>query len=150
MPFRFPLQKVLDHRKTLENMAQREFQEAQAEVSRRQQTLEEMRGALLDSTFEAGRVQTSAASDGTSRLKQIHEFQVLQRKRIEIQEAKVREAENLVEEKREILRQKAVDHKIMERLKERRFEEYKADLRDREQKAVDETNVLRHRLKEER
>lgn len=150
MPFRFPLQKVLEHRKTLEDLAQREFQQAQAELQARLGELGRLREALLDSTFEAGRVQTSGSSSATSSLKQIHEFQVLQRKKIEHQEAKVREAENLVEEKREILRQKAVDHKIMERLKERRFEEYRAEARDREQKESDETSVLRHRLKDER
>lgn len=150
MPFRFPLQKVLEHRKTLENLAQREFQLAQAELQARLTELSRLREALLDSTFEAGRIQTSGLSSVPASLKQIHEFQVLQRKKIELQEAKVREAENLVEEKREILRQKAVDHKIMERLKERRFEEHRAEVRDREQKESDETSVLRHRLKEER
>lgn len=148
MKFRFPLQKVLDHRKTIENLAQKEFQEAQAELVRREEELHAMIAQLHEARLEAGRVQESARGAAPERLKQIHEFTVLQDVRIERQKTKVKEAENLVEEKREILRQKVVDFKIMERLKERRREEYVRERKLEEQKETDEINVLRFDAKD--
>lgn len=148
MQFRFPLQKVMDHRKTLENLAQKDFQEAQGELTRRQEELRRLTEQLHQARLEAGRVQESAPGAAPERLKQIHEFTVLQEIRIERQKTKVAEAEKLVEEKREILREKAVDFKIMERLRERRREEYVRERKQAEQKETDEINVLRFDAKD--
>lgn len=144
MRFRFPLQKVMDHRKTLENIAQRDFQEAQAELSRRQQQLDSMTNELHEARLQAGRVQTNRMSGQPETLKQIHQFTVLQDVRIGQQAAKVAEQEKLVEEKREILRQKAVDYKIIERLREKQLEAHLQEERVREQKEIDEIAVLRY------
>lgn len=143
MKFKFPLQKVLDHRQTLEDLAQREFREAEAALRAEEARLRAMHDELHESRLEAGRVQGAGRADAPERLKQIHEFGVLQKLRIQRQTAKVGEAEKVVEEKREILRQKAIDLKMMERLKERRREDFLQEQRRREMKEMDEIAVLR-------
>ncbi|MNL89392.1 hypothetical protein D3C87_2196800 [compost metagenome] len=58
------------------------------------------------------------------------------------------EAEKLVEARREILRQAAVDYKIMEKMRENKFEEYKAERLAQDQKDMDEQSILRFKPKE--
>lgn len=148
MKFRFPLQKVLDHRKTLEDIAQRDFREAQAEHLRQQDLLRKMHEDLHESRLEAGRVQEAAGPGAPERLKQIYEFEKFQDIRIQRQKAKVGEAEKLVEAMREILRQKAIDLKMIEKLKERRREDFLREQRLRELKENDEVSVLRYKAKD--
>lgn len=148
MKFKFSLQKVLEHRKILENLAQRAFEEAQSEQIRQQEILMDMINGQHEARQEAGRVQQNSVDSGPERLKQIHQFTVLQDVRIERQRAKVAEAGNLVEEKREILRQKAIDSKIMERLREKKRDEFLLEQKQIEQKEVDEINVLRYDAKD--
>lgn len=134
---------MLEHRQVLEDLAQREFREAEAEHRREAELLEKMRSDLHQARVRAGEVQVEGGGNAPEALKQIHLFTVLQDRRIQGQETKVREAENLVEAKREILRAKAVDTKIMERLKEKKREEFLKDQAAREQKEMDELSVLR-------
>ena len=63
--------------------------------------------------------------------------------RIERQTTKVKELEKLVELKQEILRRAAMDVKIMEKLKEKKKNEFLFEMNKQEQKEVDELNVLR-------
>lgn len=140
--FKFPLQKVLDHRKVLEDLAQRDFREAEAELRRQEGLLSKMTEDLSDARLRAGSVQ-SAGGDAAEALKQIHQYTVLQARRIEGQKTKVQEVEKLVESKREILRQKAVDYKIMVRLREKKYAEFLKDQAAKEQKESDELTVLR-------
>ncbi|MBX2987653.1 MAG: flagellar export protein FliJ [Bdellovibrionaceae bacterium] len=149
MKFRFPLQKVLDHRHTLRDIAQKDFEEIQAEYLRQKNIWEEQIRALHEARLEAGRIGAESGPGAPERLKQIHEFSVLQEIRIQRQKAKVGEWEKLVEEKREILRQKAIDSKIMERLKERKKEQFVLDAKRAEQKEADELSVLRFEIRDD-
>jgi len=148
MKFRFPLQKVLDHRKVLEDLAQKDFREAEAAAAAERLKLADMIEALRQAGLRAGMIQDQSPPGAPESLKQIHQYSVLQKIRIEAQRAKVGEAEKLVEAKREILRQAAVDLKIMERLKERRREEFLREQMSQEQKDNDEISVLRYRAKD--
>lgn len=143
MKFHFRLQKVLNHRKTLQDLAQRDFEEVQAESFRQKNILMDMINALHEARLRAGSVQSRPEKDAAERLKQIHEFTVLQDIRIKLQKTKVEEHEKLVEDKREILRLKAIDSKIIERLKERQLEAFQMELRQLEQKEMDEISILR-------
>lgn len=146
--FQFSLQKVLDHRQILEDLAQKEFMEAEAEKRRQEDALAQMQDQRRFARLKAGEIMKAPGPDTASALKQIHEFLVLQAVRIERQEQKVLEAGKLVEEKREILRLKAVDLKIIEKLKEKRKSQYEHERKLEEQKNVDETNVLRFKTKD--
>lgn len=141
--FKFPLQKVLNHRKTLLDLAQKDFMEAEAELRHQQQILSDMLDQERAAREKAGATVESGAPQAPEVLKQIHQFIVLQALRMERQRVTIQDVEKLVEEKREILRQKAVDLKIMEKLKEKRKFEFEREYKKKEQEDVDETNVLR-------
>lgn len=148
MKYKFPLQKVLDHRQVIQNIAQKDFQEAQALLNEERDRLALMTLSLREARTEISRVADQGLGDAASRWKQIHEYEILQEKRIVSQRAKVLDAEKLVEEKREILRQKAIDSKMMERLKERRRDQFLLEQKLSEQKEVDELNILRFEPKD--
>jgi flagellar protein FliJ len=144
MKFKFPLQKVLQHRKILEDLAQREFQEAQAALNLETQKLQEMQDAVTAARDQAFRRQSDGGKASPA-LSQVHEFLKGQDIRMERQKEKIKECESLVEKLREILRQKAIDYKIIEELKEKRFKEFKVERNKLEQKRVDDINLMRFR-----
>lgn len=143
MKFKFPLQKVLDHRYILQDLAQKDFEEAQSESNRQKDLLMDMITQLHEARQRAGAIQTGPDPRMAEGLKQIHEYTKLQDIRIAMQKRKVQDAEKVVEEKREILRQKAIDSKIMERLKEQKRDQFLRDMKSEEQKEADELNILR-------
>src|SRR5690606_19615561 len=97
MKFKFPLQKVMEHRKILEGLAQKDFQEALAELNREQEILHkylDQKSSAYDRAFE----QQHAKSGRTSEeLQNIHEFLEGLKTKIERQRAKIQDCENLVE-----------------------------------------------------
>jgi flagellar FliJ protein len=76
---------------------------------------------------------------------QVDDFLKGQDIRMDRQKERIKECESLVEKLREILRQKAIDYKIIEELKEKQFKEYKIEQRRREQKIADDMNLMRFR-----
>lgn len=148
MKFKFNLQKVLDHRKIVESLAQKDFQEAQAQFSEEENRLKSMEETKTRAHEQAGDLVQQGGSQGPA-LTQIHEFLRGQEVFIQRQKQKLFEAEKLVEEKREILRQKALDYKIMEKMRENKFAEYRAERLANDQKEMDEQSILRFQAKKE-
>ncbi|MEZ0392295.1 MAG: flagellar export protein FliJ [Pseudobdellovibrionaceae bacterium] len=144
MKFQFPLQKVLQHRKVLEDLAQRDFQEALAELNLQLQKLNQMEEAVLLAREEAFRRQSEGGKTSSS-LTQVDDFLKGQDIRIARQKERIKECESLVENLREILRQKAIDYKIIEELKTRRLKEFKVEQKKREQKRLDDISLMRFR-----
>ncbi len=142
MKFKFPLQSVVKHRKIIEDLAQKDFMEAQAELNTEIEKLEKMQVDLHESHQRVGQLQKAGGHQGPA-LSQIHEFKKGQDVRIAKQQHKIQEFEKIVEEKREILRQAALDYKIIEKLKEKKFEEYKFERNTEEQNEADEQSILR-------
>ena len=142
--FKFPLEKVMQHRKTLEGIAQTHFQEAQAELNSQIQKLKKMEELKVDARAQAFRQQSNGGKTSPA-LVQVSEFLKGQDIRIENQKNKIKECESLVENLREILRQKAIDYKIIEGLGKRQEKAFKTELRKIDQKRVDEMNVMRFR-----
>lgn len=142
MKFKFPLQNVLRHRKTKEDLAQKDFMDAQAILMGEQAKLKEMEDKLHESFQVMGQLHQQGGSQGPA-LMQIAEFKKLQEIRIAGQKDRIRLAEKLVEDKREILRQAALEYKMMDRYRERKFEEYKFERKTNEQKEMDEMSILR-------
>lgn len=145
--FRFPLQKVLQHRKTLESLAQKDFEIAQAELNSQISKLEEMNQAKVNARDQAFRRQSEGGTASPALL-QVADFLKGQDIRMERQRERIKECESLVENLREILRQKAIDYKIIEGLKDRKKQEFKVEQNKREQKLVDEMNVMRYKPEE--
>ncbi len=144
MKFRFPLEKVMQHRKILEDLAQREFQEAQAELNAQMQKLQDMQQAVTDARDQAFRRQSEGGKTSPA-LIQVDDFIKGQDIRMERQKDRIKECESLVEKLREILRQKAIDYKIIVELKEKQFQEFKVEKQKREQKIADDMNLMRFR-----
>lgn len=142
MKFKFGLEKVLGHRKVKEDIAKKEYQEVVHLVYQEQDKLNLMNEQKTNARSEASKKINEGGSQGQQIL-QIYEFIKGQDLRIERQTTKVNELEKLVELKQEILRRAAMDVKIMEKLKEKKKNEYIHEMNSREQKEVDELNVLR-------
>ncbi len=146
MKFKFKLDKVLRHRKILEDLAQKDFQEAQAALNAQVDLLEKMKNEKAEARRRSYEMQAQTGGQVLESLKQIHDFILLQDIRIEKQVKVIAEHEKLVEAKREILRQKAMDTKIIKRLEEKKREQFNNEQRINEQKELDEMSVLRFDL----
>lgn len=142
MKFQFSMEKVLNHRVRLEELAQKDFQEALDRLNQEIDRLNKMDEAVTTAHGEAFRLQSEGGAAGPG-LGQVYEFLKGQDVRRERQKEKIKECESLVESLREILRQRAVDVKIIEELKEKKREEFKLEQKKREQKITDDMNVMR-------
>ena len=146
MKFKFKLEKVLIHRQILENLAQKDFQEAQAECNKQIAILEKLKTEKSEARRRAFNQQTQTGGQVLESLKQIHDFIQLQDIRIEKQIKVIEECEKLVESKREILRQKAMDTKIIKRLEEKKKQQFMEEQRQAEQKELDDNSSMRFDL----
>lgn len=147
MKFKFPLAALLKQRKIIEDLAQRSYQEAMAELNRQKDILQDLIQAKQNTFYANYEIQHGAGQVASS-LVYNNEFMNGQDIRIERQKSKVQECEKLVEKQREILRQAAVEYKIIEKLKEKQFEEFKLDYEMKQQKEMDEQSILRYKVKE--
>lgn len=148
MKFKFPLQKVLDHRKTNENLAQKDFQEALNELTQMQNKLVDLQTAMHQAHVTAGDLQVQGGTQGPA-LMQISEFKRNQKILIHLQEAKILNQEKVVEEKRDLLRKAAVETKTISKFKEKKFEEYRHDREKEEQKEMNEQSILRFKHRQD-
>lgn len=149
MKFKFPLQKVLDHRKTKENLAQKDFQLALNDLTEFEKQLQRLEEALHGSHQRAGSLQNQGGSQGPA-LAQINDFQRGQKVLIQRQQLKIQEQQKVVEEKRELLKQAAVETKIISKFKEKKLTEFKEAEEKEEQKQMDEQSILRYKPTERR
>ncbi|MBV2167414.1 MAG: flagellar export protein FliJ [Bdellovibrio sp.] len=148
MKFKFPLQKVLEHRKIKENLAQKDFQEAMMLLNEENARLEQMLQQKTGAHTQAGALSSQGGAQGPA-LTQIHEFLKGQEILIHKQKQKIQEIEKLVESKREVLRQAAQEYKIMEKMRENKFEEYRHERLAQDQKEMDEQSILRFKAVKE-
>lgn len=148
MKFKFPLQKVLEHRKIRESLVQKDFQDALGLLNDETSRLEHMLEKVREAHAHAGAFAAQGGVQGPA-LMQIHEFLKGQDIRIQRQKQKVQELEKLVESKREILRQAAQEYKIMDKMREKKFEDYKLERNAQDQKDMDEQSILRFKAVKE-
>lgn len=149
MKFKFNLEKVLSHRKTIENLAQIDFQEALALLRAEEAILEKMKNEIVEARDKAFQIQTAIAIDqAPNRLQQIFFFMKGQAEKIKIQESKIQNFEKLVESYREILRSRVTESKILERLKHRKKVDFDREQSRLEQIEADDMNLIRLRLRE--
>ncbi|MGZ3743256.1 MAG: flagellar export protein FliJ [Pseudobdellovibrionaceae bacterium] len=142
MKFKFSLQKVLENRKIKEDMAQKEFHEALNNLRELQLKLEDLETAVHKAHMKAGTLQSQGGAQGPA-LSQINEFQKNQKIIIQLQKMKILSQEKVVEGKRELLLQAAVETKTMTKFKEKKLAEYRHEREVDEQKEMDDQNTLR-------
>lgn len=140
--FRFPLQKVLQHRKIQEDLAQAEFLQAQAELNELFEKLKVLENSKTDARHHRYKSEVEGIQPVGS-LVQVHDFLQGQDLRIKRMKEEISQKETVVENLREILRNKAVEHKIIESFKEKKKQQFKREYKKHSQKLVDDITLMR-------
>lgn len=146
MKFNFRMQKVLEHRKVQEDLAKTDFQAAlvrlNEEVEKLQYMIDQKKKARVKSfEMETGSNVPNSLQNGI--LEESSRFQKLQDVRIVKQKEVITGWEKEVESKREILKSKAIDYKIIEKFKEKKKQQFVEENNKIEQKENDEISILR-------
>jgi flagellar FliJ protein len=147
MKFKFRMQKVLEHRKTLEDIAKSDLEDAvhryNAEVEKLQKMIDDKKQSRVV-TFDYQTDQQTSGIEKKFIFAQADSFQKLQDIRIEKQKEVVKVLEKEVESKRDFLKIKAIDYKIIDKFKDNKREQFKDELKKKEQNENDEIVILRH------
>jgi flagellar FliJ protein len=147
--FKFGLDKVKTQRQIVADLAQREFVAAVAEHDAEIKKLNEMI-AVKERSLANRTALIQTSSDWVNQVDQINKFLIGQDLRIKKQNLRLQESENLVESRREILRQSVSEVKILERLEQKQKQAYIAEVAKVEQAEMDEIAVLRFSRNENR
>jgi flagellar FliJ protein len=142
MKFAFAFEKLLSHKRTLEDIARRDYMEAKSKVDASMREMDGMYKQIEDSRVRAGELGAAGGTHGPA-LSQIDEFIKGQQLRIVQHRLKLRELMQEAERLQQILVEAAREKKTLEKLKERRFDEYRARRKKLELKAADEIVTTR-------
>lgn len=145
MAFRFHLEKVLAHRRRLEDEAKRNFMNAQANTAKGLRDLESLYVAI-DLARARGHEMQQGVSDHrtTPTLQNIDVFISGQKIRIDRQRAVIRDLKAIEERFHEELIEASREKKALEKLREKHLQEYRLELARREQNELDDLAVMRH------
>jgi flagellar FliJ protein len=140
--FKFSLEKVLIHRQINVDLAQKDFSDAVTERNLEQKKLNDMID-LKNKSLDERTQMVQQTVNWTLAVEQINSFILGQDLRIKNQTLRLKKFENIVESKREILRQSVSEVKILEKLKEKQQQAYLVEVAKAEQDELDELSVLR-------
>ena len=139
--FKFRLERVRDYRDSLKKEKERELAlknlELRVAEERREEIMQAQEGTILPDTTEMTMAELTLTRE------YLRYLQVS----LEIQRKVVKDATVAVEQAREAYVEKAKDVKILDGLKDRKFEEYKEERRKDERKELEKLTVQRHRLR---
>lgn len=142
MKYRFPFEKLMQHRKNLEELAMRDVADAQRELKEANEimgkyysSIDECRENMAGLIREGGRV--------TGRLCDLDEFIKGQKNRIITYRETVRALVQKVEKCQLALVEKAREYKILDRLKVKQVKKQKKIEKKKEFKTVDDLVVMR-------
>jgi flagellar protein FliJ len=144
MSFEFSLEVLLEHKRRLQDEARRVWAEAQAKVD---DAVNELNGFYkqVDDTRLTNQTLEKSGGALASRLVMNDGFIEGQKIRIERQRLKIRDLKSAAEILHEQMVEAARETKTLEKLKEKRKEEFKKKMRVREMKENDEIVTLRHK-----
>lgn len=140
--FRFNLETLLKYRTMLEERAVLEFSEKARVLEREKKALDDItrqREAVLLQFLEKQRGDLSSA-DVSAFVSYIHEL----KRRQQEQDAVVHRAEAETEQKRRALVEAMKKRKVMETLREKKFQVYRSDRQLKEFKEMDEIGIIGH------
>jgi len=138
--FRFNLETLLKYRTMLEERAALEFSEKVRVLEKEKKILEDItreRGAVMLQFLEKQRGDLSSADVATF-VSYIHEL----KRRQQEQDAIVRRAAAETEQKRRALVEAMKKRKVMETLREKKFQAYRSDRQLKEFKEMDEIGII--------
>jgi flagellar FliJ protein len=142
MKFDFPFESLLHHKKQSEGVARRSHMEAQAKVDSAKQRLKNLYEAIDEARSRVASIERNGGMRAPE-LSLIDDFINGQKLLIVKQREEIRELSFEAERTLEILVEAAKETKTLEKLKERKFEEFKLLRKRKELKAVDELVVTR-------
>lgn len=141
MKFKFRLEKVMNHKKIERDLAFRDFADARANYEGGRKKLLDMHDEIANArAFEAEVVREGG--QGSENLKWSSFFIDGQNVKIEIQKKVNRQLIQVMEQKQEILIEKARELKTFEKLKENTKERFKREERKKEMKTIDEIVIM--------
>jgi len=142
--FRYSMESVLDYRRNVEEQEKQKYSQIWRELVRRKRTLRDYEEKL----------DAAVASQCTCTKHKVYEWKNLQqyilflKKKLDIQRQLVAETEKAAEEKRRQLIHAQRDRKTIEKHKERVREQYDFDLQRAEQKITDELALYSYMRKD--
>jgi flagellar FliJ protein len=137
----FPLQKVLEYRKHLENMRAVELGKKKAEHLKAEEELHALKQRKEEMLKEASKEISESPKINLVRLKVQKEYLESLSTRIGKQKEDVRHLEKEVEKRREALNGAVKERKMVEKLKEKFSERAKAEARHKEEIKIDEVAI---------
>jgi len=148
MRFRFRLETVMRQRKAEQDMAQREYHLAQANVQEQLNLIKRMYSQVDDAREMADKTAAKGGAQAQA-LAQFEEFIIGQQEFIKRARQKARELMQIAEEKLEILTEKMQSFKVLEKLKEKQKEEFKLKAKKKELKEIDDISIMRAAVKKD-
>ncbi len=138
--FEFKLQKVMETTKTREELRKRELAKALVVFAQNESLLEAMLDRLEEQIEEYNTRKLKPSMTASDLINFSHYTEKLLTD-IQHQKKTIEDLAEKVRQHREKLIEITKDKKILERLKERRYEEYRKKLRSIEQKFMDELSI---------
>jgi len=139
--FQFRLQSLLKYKRHLEQVAKQEMAQAVADVLACEQHITQLQNDgisamdQLDSLVEKG--------IGAGQFNRYRQFITATDQMISLERNRKTELEKILDEKRDALKQKTIDKKSLERLREKQDREYTHEMIREEQKSLDEMTSLK-------
>ncbi len=146
MSFRFRLEKVLKHRKTIEEIAKKEFLNAQSELRAAESVLQNYYQQIEKAQQDRHILVVQGDSPG-EQLCQISNYIKGSEIKIERQKDVVRSNLAIVEEKKLALQEAATEYKMIEKLRDRQQEEYRMKEKKLEEKIQIEISNTRAEMR---
>jgi len=141
MKFKFPFETLMRERNIRRNEAEKEYRAAQSKVYEQQIILNQYKDSLEESVAQLNIVRQGNGRL-SSTLKSLDEYIAGQKLRIKNQVKAVLGLEEIAEQKRMVLVEAAKEVKILDKLKEKRYTEFKVRLRKHEAKILDEVAIM--------
>jgi flagellar protein FliJ len=139
--FRFRLQSVLKYREAIEETKKRDLGVSMSHLRREEEHFNKIQDTIKETDRE--REQESQGSINVRVLNQgFYYSRLLERKKNDQKKA-VERAEKIVEIKRNDLSEAVKRRKILERLREKKVEEYNVDASREEQALIDDSAIMR-------
>ncbi len=142
MKYKFEFEKLLTFRKMTEDRSRKDFLLARAAVDEAESSLKKMYDDVTTTHQRIGKLQQTSGRNAPA-LTMADEFIVGQKVRIQRQREKIRELLAVAEEKRAILVEASREKKTIEKLKEKRSEEFRRVQKKREMREIDDLVTMR-------
>ena len=139
MPFRFKMQKILDYRQQQEEQAKVRLAQAQ---NAHDQELARLQATLAELAEKQGQLVGHLIEDNGERWL-LENFIKGLRADAANSQARLKTLGQALDAARKFLQEKALEHKVLDKLRERQQANYLRDEREKELKANDETATLR-------